>query len=201
MKRTIFVALLLLCGPALAEDPPAAPPAAPPAGPPPSAAPPSAAPPSVAPAAPLRALEAADLGCLQGWAQVGRTRIGSLTGQVDAAVAVAQGGPGLRYPPGTVVQLMPTEAMVKLAPGASPATDDWEFLKIKVKRGETRIVERGGAELRNLAGSCAGCHVGAKAYDHVCMADHGCKPLPDFIIKAALAAVADDPRCAAPPAR
>ena len=145
--------------------------------------------------APPRAVTAADLGCLQGWAEVGHTRYARVGGDVAETLAVARGGPGGSYPPGSILQLMPTEAMVKLAPGASPDTDDWEYLKLEVKRGQTVIAERGGREVKNIAGGCADCHGAAKAYESVCGADHGCKPLPAFIVRAALKAVANDPRC------
>jgi hypothetical protein len=129
---------------------------------------------------------------------VGRTRFASVTGTLDQALAVARGEQPGPFPPGTVVQLMPAEAMIKLAPGASPDTDDWEYLKLKVKRRGLVIRERGGAEVRNLAGSCHGCHTTPPEWDHVCAEDHGCAPLPDFIIRAALKAVDHDPRCSAP---
>lgn len=156
-----------------------------------------AAPPDAAdvPAAP-RPATAADFGCLQDWAPVGHTRYASLTGSLDAALAVARGEQPGPFPPGTLVQLMPTEAMVKLEAGASPETDDWEYLKLKLDRkGVLTITERGAAEVKNVAGSCHGCHQTAPQWDHVCAEDHGCKPLPKFIVKAALKAVDKDPRC------
>jgi hypothetical protein len=159
------------------------------------AAPPAATPAPATPA-PLRPATAADFGCLQDWAPVGHTRYASLNGSLDAALAVARGEQPGPFPAGTLVQLMPTEAMVKLAPGASPETDDWEYLKLKLDRkGVVTITERGGAEVKNVAGSCHGCHQTASQWDHVCAEDHGCKPLPGFIVKGALKAVDKDPRC------
>jgi hypothetical protein len=147
-------------------------------------------------AAPVpRAAEVSDFGCLKDWPAVGNTRYASLTGDLDAALAVARGDTPGPFPPGTLVQLMPTEAMVKLAPGASPETDDWEYLKLKVGKRGVEIAERGGAEVKNIAGSCHGCHQPAPQWDHVCGADHGCEALPGFIVKAALKAVEKDPRC------
>lgn len=136
--------------------------------------------------------------CLKDWPAVGRTRFASVTDTLDDALAVARGERPGPYPAGTVVQIAPVEAMVKLAPGTSPDTDDWEYLKLKVTRRGVVIKDRGGAEVRNLAGSCHGCHTTPPQHDRVCMADHGCDPLPDFIIRAALKAVEGDPRCIAP---
>jgi len=133
--------------------------------------------------------------CLQDWPAVGNTRFASLTGEVDTALAIARGEQPGPFPVGTVVQLMPAEAMVKLAPGTSPATDDWEYLKLKVKKRGTTIVERGGAEVKNLAGTCHGCHTTDAQWDHVCATGHGCEPFPPFILKAALKSVEKDPRC------
>ena len=42
------------------------------------------------------------------------------------------------YPVGTVLQLIPTEAMVKRHKGYSPSTDDWEFFALKVSPQGTR---------------------------------------------------------------
>lgn len=157
------------------------------------AAPPDPLPPPAA--APIPAATAADFGCLKDWPAVGNTRFHSLAGDVSGALAVASGGRPGPYPAGTVVQLMPAEAMVKLAPGASPETDDWEYLKLKVGRRGVEITERGGAEVRNIAGACHDCHQTEPGADHVCGATHGCDPLPGFIVKAALKAVEKDPRC------
>lgn len=159
------------------------------------ASPPDAADAADAPPA-QRPATAADFGCLQTWPAVGHTRYASLTGALDAALAVAKGEQPGPFPAGTIVQLMPTEAMVKLAPGSSPETDDWEYLKLALnRRGELTIKERGGAEVKNVAGSCHACHQTAPQWDHVCAEDHGCKPLPGFVVKGALKAVDKDPRC------
>ena len=168
MRAPLFVFGLLLAWPAAAEDPAPAPIVA----------------------------TAADFGCLTDWPAVGHTRYASLTGQLDAALAVARNPAGGELPPGTLVVLQPSEAMVKLNPGASPQSDDWEYLKLKVGRSGVEIKARGGAELKNIAGGCHDCHKAAAAHDNVCAGDHGCEPLPAFVVKAALKAVEKDPRCA-----
>ena len=137
-----------------------------------------------------------DLGCLQDWPVVGRTRYASVTGRLEEALAVAEDPAGGTYPPGTIVVLQPTEAMVKHEAGWNPPTNDWEYLKVAVNRkGEVEVKERGGEELKNIAGGCHSCHTGAEAHDFVCMADHGCDPLPNFVLRMALKAVEKDPRC------
>jgi hypothetical protein len=94
---------------------------------------------------------------------------------------------GEAYPVGTLIQLVPQEAMIKRAPGFDPASKDWEFFFLDVTPQGTKIVTRGGAEVKNrFGGSCSGCHSAAKpAFDFVCEHDHGCAPLPigDDVIK------------------
>jgi hypothetical protein len=141
---------------------------------------------------------AEDFGCLKDWPAVGNTRFKSLVGDVEPALAIARGEQPGPFPAGTVVQLMPTEAMVKLAPGSSPDTDDWEYLKLKVTKKGVEIAERGGAEIKNVAGSCHDCHTTAPQWDHVCATGHGCRDLPGFVVKGALKATDKDPRCGKP---
>jgi hypothetical protein len=101
-------------------------------------------------------------------------------GHLDEAVAVAEDPEGGTYPVGTVIQLVPQEAMVKRAPGFDPDSNDWEFFSLEVTEDGTDIVTRGGAEVINQFGlSCASCHSKAEAqFDFVCEDTHGCDPLP-----------------------
>ena len=67
------------------------------------------------------------------------------------------------YPPGSVVQLVPTEAMVKREPGFSPATGDWEFFELEVSASGSKIRTRGFADVNNRFGkNCFACHVPAR---------------------------------------
>ena len=106
--------------------------------------------------------------------------VDNLAGDLPATLAVARSTDGGTYPVGSVVQLVPQEAMVKRAPGFSPATNDWEFFMLDVSQQGTAIGARGGAEVVNrFGGSCAGCHAGAEPqFDFVCEQGHGCEPLP-----------------------
>lgn len=104
-------------------------------------------------------------------------------GHLDEAVAIAEANEGGVYPVGTVIQLIPTEAMVKRAPGFSPETSDWEFFFLSVTEDGTEIIDRGTDEVVNQFGlDCASCHQLAEPkFDMVCETgetDHGCDPLP-----------------------
>ena len=99
---------------------------------------------------------------------------------MDEAIAVANNPDGGVYPEGTVIQLIPTEAMVKHEKGWSAATKDWEFFFLKVQSDSTDIAARGTTEVVNgFNGNCFGCHNKAKPkWDLVCEQDHGCDKLP-----------------------
>src|ERR1700758_2522187 len=51
--------------------------------------------------------------------------------------------PDRDYPRGTILQLIPTEAMVKRDRAAFPKTNGWEFFALNVSPGGTTIQERG----------------------------------------------------------
>ena len=110
--------------------------------------------------------------------RVGDHFVGSLNGHLDAALAVARKPQGGVYPVGTVIQLIPTEAMVKRHKGYSAATGDWEFFSLNVSPSGTKI-QSSGTKVKNFFGSdCASCHVAAKSnFDFVCEKGHGCAPL------------------------
>ena len=114
--------------------------------------------------------------------------VDNVSGDLDATLAVANDPDGGTYPVGTVIQLIPTEAMVKRAPGFDPASNDWEFFRLAVSADGTVIDSRGGSEVVNgfTNTSCASCHSAAEPqFDFVCEDDHGCEPLPfgDDVIK------------------
>jgi hypothetical protein len=125
-------------------------------------------------------LTAADLDCILGWPKVRRFRITNKLGDVDASLAVAnQPGSG-DYPPGTVIQLVPHEVMVKRRAGFSAASNDWEFLFLEVAAEGATIKARGTTDVINgFGGNCLSCHNAAeRKYDFVCEDGHGCEPLP-----------------------
>jgi hypothetical protein len=138
-----------------------------------------------------------DFGCIRDMQQVGVMYIGNLFGNIDATEAVANSEEGGVYPPGSVVQIVPGEAMVKREQGFDPATNDWEFFILNTSAEGTQIATRGGAEVKNRFGQdCLSCHAQAEPkWDMICGADHGCTPIPisrDMIV----ALQKTDQRCA-----
>jgi hypothetical protein len=101
-------------------------------------------------------------------------------GHLDQALAVANSPNGGLYPVGTIIQLVPQEAMVKRQKGFSPTTRDWEFFFLSVTPMGTTVEKRGTVDVVNrFGGNCASCHQGAAArFDGVCEENHGCAPLP-----------------------
>ena len=81
--------------------------------------------------------------------------VGSLNGHLAAALAVAHSKNGGVYPVGTVIQLLPQEAMVKRYKGYSPGTDDWEMFSLKVSAQGTKIVTEGKTNVVNQFGRTA----------------------------------------------
>ena len=122
--------------------------------------------------------------------------VDNLSGDIDATVKVAQSSVGGVYPPGSVVQLVPTEVMVKRETGFSPVTKDWEFFELDVDKQGSSIRKRGFAEVNNrFKKNCFACHLAAKPeWDMICEKDHGCEklPIPQHVITAIQKT---DPRC------
>lgn len=134
--------------------------------------------------------------CMRQMTPVRHFFVDSLTGDLAATLAAANAPKGAVYPAGSVVQLVPTEAMVKREPGFSPATGDWEFFELEVSATGSRIGKRGFAEVSNRFGkNCFACHVPAREpWDFVCESGHGCDPIPvDHKMTGALQR--SDPRC------
>jgi hypothetical protein len=125
-------------------------------------------------------MEADDFVRIQDMTPVRGFFVDNRLGHLEEAVAVANDPEGGEYPVGTIIQLVPQEAMVKRAPGFDPDSNDWEFFSLDVTAQGTTILTRGGAEVINrFGGSCADCHSLAEPqFDFVCEQDHGCEPLP-----------------------
>ena len=108
-------------------------------------------------------------------------------GHLKEALAVADSKNGGHFPVGTIIQLVPGEAMVKRRPGFDPKAGDWEFFELDTSAKGTTIHQRGGAEIVNrFGGSCSECHGAADPkFDFICEKTHGCAPLPigDAVIK------------------
>lgn len=141
-------------------------------------------------------LKAEDFTCILKWPKVRQFRITNKLNSLDKSLAVAN-SPGMAdYPVGTVIQLVPSEAMVKRRAGFSSKSNDWEFFSLQVASDSTTILARGTDQVINqFGGNCLNCHAKAeKKYDFLCEKMHGCDPLPigDDIIQNLQNA---DPRC------
>ena len=112
--------------------------------------------------------------------------VGNLLGKLDDTIAIAMQPEGASYPPGSIVQLIPAEAMVKHQQGWNTKTNDWEFFELDVSKDGTKIKVRGTTQVVNkFGGNCFECHQKALSqWDFICEEDHGCDPLPipDFVI-------------------
>ena len=147
--------------------------------------------------APADPINADSFGCIRDMTPVRGFYVDNLKGDLEATLAVANNADGGVYPPGSVVQLIPTEVMVKRDPGFSPATKDWEFIELDVSAEGASIRARGFADVNNKFGlNCFACHVKAEPQrDMICEQGHGCDPIP---LTAAMSRALQktDPRCA-----
>lgn len=151
---------------------------------------------TVATELPELVIDAGTFRCLKEMTPIRHFFVDNLLGDLDATVAIAESTDGGIYPPGSVVQLVPSEVMVKHRPGWNAATRDWEFFELDVSAEGSSIRNRGFVDVVNrFDGNCFGCHVKAEAkYDLICERDHGCDPIP--VTREQIAAIqAADPRC------
>ena len=147
--------------------------------------------------APKYKVDGSTFKCITKMTAVKHFFVDNLAGNLAGTVAVAQAGKG-QFPEGTVLQLIPNEAMVKQQQGFSPGTNDWEFFALDTDKNGTKIVSSGAEEVNNFLGlNCFECHKAARAeFDLVCEQDHGCAPLP--LTRPMFHAVQrTDPRCPA----
>jgi hypothetical protein len=134
--------------------------------------------------------------CITQMTPVRHFYVDNLSGNLQGTVAVAEKGRG-DYPEGSVVQLVPTEIMVKQQKGFNPTTHDWEFFAIDVSKDGSKIYQRGFENVNNRFGlNCFGCHQQAQQeFDLICEEDHGCAPIP--VTRPMFRALQKtDPRCA-----
>ena len=141
-------------------------------------------------------IDAKSFRCITKMTPVRQFYVDNLQSHLDATMAAANSPTGAVYPPGSVIQLIPTEAMVKRDKGFNAATHDWEFFALDVSKDGTQIGKRGTVDVVNrFGGNCFSCHVQAAAqWDLVCETGHGCAPLP--VTPAMIRALQrTDPRC------
>jgi hypothetical protein len=146
-------------------------------------------------------IDAKSFRCIRQMTPVRQFYVDNLRGNLAATLAAANAstGAGTVYPPGSVVQLIPGEAMVKRDKGFNAETHDWEFFVLDASKDGTRIRQRGTVDVANSLGTCLGCHAQAQPqWDLVCESNHGCAPLP--VTRAMIGALQrTDPRCDNPP--
>jgi len=125
--------------------------------------------------------------CLEKMHPVRGFFVGNLLDKLDDTLAAAMQPEGAPYPPGSIVQLIPDEAMIKHHKGWSTITNDWEFFALDVSKEGAKIKARGTTQVKNkFGGNCFECHQKAKPqWDFICEEGHGCAPLPipDFLIR------------------
>ena len=141
-------------------------------------------------------VSAEDFNCLRDMTPVRHFFVDNLLGDLDGTLAIARSPTGGTYPAGSVVQLIPTEVMVKHKAGWNAVTRDWEFFELDVSEAGTSIAKRGFADVVNrFGGNCFGCHIRARPeWDLICEQGHGCETIPvtrDQIAEMQKA----DPRC------
>jgi hypothetical protein len=141
-------------------------------------------------------IDANSFRCITKMTPVRQFYVDNLRGNLDATLAAANSATGAVYPPGSVLQLIPGEAMVKRDKGFDATTHDWEFFELDVSKDGTRVRKRGAADVVNrFGGNCFQCHIqAAPQWDLVCETDHGCAPIP--VTPAMIRALQrTDPRC------
>jgi hypothetical protein len=137
--------------------------------------------------------------CIRDMTPVRHFYVDNLIGNLEGTLAAANNPEGAIYPAGSVVQLVPTEVMVKREAGTFPPTGDWEFFELNVDDKSSTIGKRGFVDVVNrFGGNCFGCHVPAKEpWDFICETDRGCDPIPlDHKMTGAIQR--SDPRCGEP---
>ena len=144
-------------------------------------------------------IDAKSFRCIRKMTPVRQFYVDNLLGNLDATLAAANSSTGAVYPAGSVVQLIPGEAMVKRDKGFNAETHDWEFFNLDASKDGTHIRQRGTVDVANTLGTCFACHAEAEPrWDLVCETDHGCAPLN--VTRAMIGALQrTDPRCDNPP--
>ncbi|MPY25033.1 hypothetical protein [Shewanella sp. YLB-07] len=134
--------------------------------------------------------------CIREMTPVRHFYVDNLLGDIEGTLAAANSPEGAVYPTGSVVQLVPTEVMVKREPGTFMATGDWEFFELEVNESGSTIAKRGFLDVVNrFGGNCFACHAPAKEkWDFICESGHGCEPIP-INHKMTGALQRSDPRC------
>jgi hypothetical protein len=135
------------------------------------------------------------LSCVATGTKVGHTWIQHAdSAKLQEAVRLFESGsPAADYPEGTVIRLIPQEAMIKRTKAAFPNTNGWEYFALAVTPQGTTVRER-GETASNRLGSCQSCHQKATKFDYVCRTGHDCPTVP--LTEQQIATLqGNDPRC------
>ena len=120
-------------------------------------------------------------GCILDWPKVRNTRFKHADPvKLKEAMRIFRDSvPDKEYPVGTILQLVPFEAMVKHPHEKFPKTNGWEFFALEVSEAGTKIRDRGENVVNLSQGvTCLSCHQPAQKFDFVCEKGHGCAPIP-----------------------
>ena len=102
--------------------------------------------------------------------------------------------PDTEYPVGTILQILPGEAMVKHPSEKFPITNGWEFFSLHTSEQGTMILGRGDRVSNRNGVPCMACHQVAAKFDFVCEKGHGCALL-SMDDKKIAELQSTDPRC------
>jgi len=120
-------------------------------------------------------------GCILDWPKVRNTRFKHADQEKlkEAMRIFRDSVPDKEYPVGTILQLVPFEAMVKHPREKFPKSNGWEFFALEVSEAGTKIRDRGEKVVNlSLGAPCLSCHQPAAKFDFVCEKGHGCAPIP-----------------------
>ena len=120
-------------------------------------------------------------GCILDWPKVRNTRFKHADPEKlkEAMRIFRESEPDKEYPVGTILQLVPFEAMVKHPREKFPKTNGWEFFALEVSEAGTKIRDRGDSVVNLSQGvTCLSCHQPAARFDFVCEKGHSCAPIP-----------------------
>ena len=120
-------------------------------------------------------------GCILDWPKVRNTRFKHADPEKlkEAMRILRDSVPDKEYPVGTILQLVPFEAMVKHPREKFPKTNGWEFFALEISEAGTKIRDRGDNVVNLSQGvTCLSCHQPAAKFDFVCEKGHGCAPIP-----------------------
>ncbi len=129
---------------------------------------------------PILEIDDSSFSCIRDMEKVRGLYVGNLLGNIEGTLSAAKSKDGAVYPAGSIVQLVPTEVMVKRQKGFNAATKDWEFFELSVNKKGSHIDKRGFADVVNkFGGNCFSCHIKAEPkWDFICEKGHGCDPIP-----------------------